>query len=94
MSRFLSRVEANSFKKLVKVLLTEQVAGWNRIEEIFPRSTIDTAYELAWQHFGKGSTAKHPAVYQSEAQKAAEFVIQYFEMWSDLAFPENSEAMN
>ena len=92
MFSFFDKIAANSFKKLVRIYVSERVEGWERIERVFPKSTIDEAYEQAWQHFGKKSTTKHPDIYKSEAQDAADFVIQYLATWSEIAFPDGSLA--
>lgn len=92
MFKFLDKVAANSFKKLVRIYLTERVEGWDRIERVFPVSTIDTAYEQAWQQFGKNSMTKHPDEYKMQAEDAADFVIQYLGTWSDINFSSSALA--
>ena len=84
MFKFFDKLAANSFKKLVRIYLNELTTDWNRIERCFPASTLDTAYEQAWQQFGKNSITRHPDDYKAEAQAAAVFVMEYLTVWDEL----------
>jgi hypothetical protein len=83
--KFFENFAESGFRKLVHRILVANYPDFSKLEGGMPHSTVETAYRNAWLHFGKPSHGERPSIYKAECAKAAEYILDFYEGWLQLA---------